>query len=62
MLDYRLAPTDDGTRLTVLFAYSLPGSMLGQRLNRLSMEQKNERDLAQGLENLKALIEGEPPA
>jgi hypothetical protein len=33
--------------------------MLGQRLNRLSMEQKNERDLAQGLENLKALIEGE---
>jgi uncharacterized protein YndB with AHSA1/START domain len=62
MLDYRLAATDEGTRLTVLFAYSLPGSMLGQRLNRHNMEQKNERDLAQGLENLKALIEGEIPA
>jgi uncharacterized protein YndB with AHSA1/START domain len=62
MLDYRLAVIEDGTRLTVLFAYSLPGSMLGQRLNRHNMEQKNERDLAQGLENLKALIEAESAA
>lgn len=62
MLDYRFAPTEGGTRLTVLFAYSLPGSMLGQRLNRNNMEQKTGRDLALGLENLKALIEGETPA
>jgi uncharacterized protein YndB with AHSA1/START domain len=59
MLDYRLVAIDGGTRLTVRFAYSLPGSMLGQRLNAHTMEQKNERDLAQGLENLKALIEKE---
>ncbi len=62
MLDYRLVEIESGTRLTLRFAYSLPGSMLGQRLNSHNMEQKNERDLAQGLENLKALIEGEASA
>lgn len=59
MFDFSLTATDDGTRLLVRVAYALPGSMLGQRLNRLSIEQKNERDLAQGLENLKALVEAE---
>ncbi len=59
MFDFSLAAIDGGTRLTVRVAYALPGSMLGQRLNRHSMEQKNERDLAEGLDNLKALVEAE---
>ncbi len=59
MFDFSFTETDGGTRLTVRVAYSLPGSMLGQRLNRLHMEQKNERDLGQGLENLKSLVEAE---
>jgi uncharacterized membrane protein len=46
-----------GTRLTIRVNYSLPGSVLGQLLNRLTLEQKNERDLQQALINLKALIE-----
>lgn len=46
-----------GTRLTVQVDYVLPGSVLGQLLNRLTMEQKNERDLHQALITLKALIE-----
>ncbi len=60
MFDFTLTGTDDGgTRLTVRAAYALPGSVLGQRINRLTIEQKNERDLQEGLLSLKALIEGE---
>jgi uncharacterized protein YndB with AHSA1/START domain len=59
MFDFTLAELDGGTRLTVQVAYALPGSMLGARLNRHNMEQQNERDLVQGLANLKALIEAE---
>lgn len=58
MFDFTLAELDGGgTRLSVQVAYALPGSMLGARLNRHSMEQQNERDLALGLVNLKALLE-----
>src|SRR5579871_5562140 len=60
MYDYRFAPLDDGgTRLTVRVAYSLPGSVLGQLLNRHTMEQKYERDLEIGLQMLKTLVEDE---
>ncbi|MCC6803382.1 MAG: SRPBCC family protein [Anaerolineae bacterium] len=60
MFDFSLADTaDGGTRLTVRAAYALPGSVLGQRINRLTIEQKNERDLHEGLLNLKALLENE---
>ena len=58
MFDFSFTPLDGaGTRLTVRVAYALPGSMLGQRLNRHTIEQKNERDLEQGLARLKVLIE-----
>ncbi|GEM_PF-823488 len=45
------------TRLTLMVEYALPGSVLGHLLNRLTLEQKNERDLQQALVTLKALIE-----
>lgn len=60
MFDFTLAETDDGgTRLTVRVAYALPGSVLGQRINRFTIDQKNERDLLDGLHSLKALVENE---
>ncbi len=49
------------TRVTIMVDYALPGAMLGKLLNRLTMEQKNERDLNQALVLLKALIESQMP-
>jgi hypothetical protein len=40
-------------------AYTLPGSVLGQRINQHTIEQQNERDLRDGLETLKGLVERE---
>jgi len=62
MFDFSLAEIDGATRLTARVAYSLPGSMLGQSLNRHKIEQKNEHDLDQGLHNLKLLVEAEARA
>jgi uncharacterized membrane protein len=63
MFDFSFVPVNGGsTRLTLRVAYTLPGSVLGQLLNRLTIEQKNERDLNQGLHNLKALVESEARA
>ena len=56
--DFSFAPSSVGTNLTIRVDYTLPGSVLGQLLNRLAIEQKNERDLQQGLQNLKNILEG----
>jgi uncharacterized membrane protein len=48
---------EGATRLVVRVDYTLPGSFLGQMLNRLVIEKKNEEDLAQGLKNLKSILE-----
>ncbi|NJO82718.1 MAG: hypothetical protein HC828_07750 [Blastochloris sp.] len=55
--DFAFTSVPTGTRLTVRVRYTLPGSVLGQLLNRLTIEQRNERDLAEGLHNLKRLVE-----
>lgn len=59
MFEFGFTPTETGTTLKVRIAYSLPGSVLGQLLNRLTIEQANERDLIDALENLKAIAERE---
>lgn len=62
MFEFSFAPVDGGTELTVRVDYALPGSVLGQLLNRLTIEQRNERDLIESLQNLKQLLEtGELP-
>jgi len=61
MFDFTLTESDAGTRLTVLMAYTLPGSVLGQRINRHTIEQQNERDLRAGLLKLKELLENPQP-
>jgi uncharacterized membrane protein len=55
--DFRFEPLNGHTRLTIRVDYALPGSVLGQLLNRMAIEQKNARDLEEGLRNLKALAE-----
>ena len=62
MFEYTLTALEDGTRLQVRVALTLPGSVLGQRLNRLTIDQQNERDLYDALENLKRIAEGEVAA
>ncbi len=59
MFDFSFSPSTSGTHLTIRVAYTLPGSVLGQLLNRLTIEQKNERDLREGLLKLKTLVESE---
>src|SRR5690606_13988266 len=57
--EFTFTPVDGGTELNVRVEYTLPGSVLGQLLNRLAIEQRNEHDLAEGLQNLKKIVETE---
>lgn len=52
-------PSGSGTHLTIRVDYRLPGSVIGQLLNKLVIEQKNESDLREGLVNLKTILERE---
>lgn len=58
MFEFTFAPVDGGTELTVRVDYALPGSVLGQLVNRPAIEQHNERDLIESLYNLKQMLEG----
>ena len=58
--DFRFdSRSDSQTRLTIAVDYRLPGSVVGQLMNRLVIEEKNVKDLQEGLRNLKALAEAE---
>ncbi len=59
MFEFGFSPIENGTRLKVRIAYNLPGSVLGQLLNRLTIEHQNERDLINALQNLKDIAERE---
>ena len=56
---FTFAPKNNGTHLTIEVDYELPGSILGKLLNKLVVEERNERDLEVGLQNLKAMAEAE---
>jgi uncharacterized membrane protein len=47
----------DTTIVTIHQDYKMPGSVLGQLLNRSAIEDKTLRDLRDGLRQLKAIIE-----
>jgi uncharacterized membrane protein len=57
--EFIFQPKGTGTNLTIRVDYKLPGSLLGQLLNKLVIEQKNETDLRDGLANLKSIVERE---
>lgn len=61
IFEFYLDPVADGTELTLRVDYALPGSILGQMLNRLTIEQRNEHDLIEALQNLKLLLENQAP-
>ncbi len=46
-----------GTQLTIRVDYSLPGSIIGQLMNRVIIEERNIKDLQEGLQNLKRILE-----
>ena len=55
MFDFE--PASGGTKLTIRVDYSLPGSIIGQLMNRAIIEERNIRDLQEGLHNLKRILE-----
>jgi uncharacterized membrane protein len=62
LFEFTFDTVDGGTELTVHVDYALPGSVLGQLLNRLTIEHRNERDLSEGLQHLKQIVETEARA
>lgn len=56
--DFTFTPEGDGCRLTIRVDYTLPGSVLGQLLNRMVVERQNVKDLQEGLQNLRRILEG----
>ncbi len=57
--EFFFQPSGPGTHLTIRVNYSLPGSVIGQLLNKMVIEKKNEDDLHEGLANLKSIMESE---
>jgi uncharacterized membrane protein len=55
--DFVFAPRENGCLLTVRVDYALPGSFLGQLMNRMVIEEKNEKSLRDGLATLKGILE-----
>lgn len=49
----------NATRLTITVDYQLPGSIVGQLLNKAVIEGENAKNLEKGLENLKGILENE---
>lgn len=52
-------PVAQGTSVRIKVDYSLPGSVIGQLMNRVMIEDKNIKDLQDGLANLKKIVERE---
>jgi uncharacterized membrane protein len=63
-LDMRqvVTPTAAGSRVELTVDYDLPGGFLGDLLDRLYVERRNEREAEHSLQNLKDLVEGRPPS
>lgn len=55
---YDFAESDGRTMVTATVDYTIPGSFLGQVLDKLFVERQNSKDLADGLANLKVMAEG----
>lgn len=57
--DFEADESAEATTLTIRVDYTLPGSVIGQLMNRVFIEERNLSDLQQGLENLKRIVEAE---
>lgn len=56
---WTLTPAGEGTTMTVVFDYHMPGGGLGKIADKLVAERMNTKNLEQSLASLKALIERE---
>lgn len=55
-----VSPTDRGSRVELEVDYELPGGFLGEALDRVYVERRNEREAEASLQNLKSLVESQP--
>jgi uncharacterized membrane protein len=56
--DFKFEPLgDESTKLTITVDYQLPGSVIGQLVNKVLIEKENTKNLEIGLENLKGILE-----
>jgi uncharacterized membrane protein len=55
---WELIPEGEGTTLTTVFDYVLPGGAFGRIADALVVKRMNAKSLEQGLRNFKALVEG----
>jgi uncharacterized membrane protein len=55
----RIEPRDNGSRVELEIDYDLPGGALGDAVDKLYVERRNEREAAHSLSNLKELLESE---
>ena len=56
---WELTAEGDGTRLTTTFDYALPAGVFGKIADALIVKRMNGKSLEQGLDNFKALVEGQ---
>jgi uncharacterized protein YndB with AHSA1/START domain len=54
---WELTPERDGTRLTTMFDYTLPGGVFGKIADALMVKRMNGKSLQEALHNFKALVE-----
>jgi uncharacterized membrane protein len=54
----RVTPTGAGSRVELEVDYDLPGGVLGDIVDKLYVERRNEREAEHSLHNLKELVEG----
>lgn len=54
----RVHPAEAGSRVELEVQYDLPGGVLGDVVDKLYVERRNEREAEHSLHNLKELIEG----
>ncbi len=61
-LRQRVASSGEGARVEFDVDYDLPGGFLGEALDRVYVERRNEREVEHSLQNLKDLLEGRKPS
>ncbi len=57
-LRQKVVPSGDGSHVEFDIDYDLPGGFLGEALDRVYVERRNEREVEHSLQNLKDLLEG----
>lgn len=58
-LRQEVSPSGEGSRVEFDVDYDLPGGFLGEALDRVYVERRNEREVEHSLQNLKDLLEGQ---